>query len=300
MDNSEVGFTESGFPGSIEIEGTTKTGARRPPTFRPRLVSPSFAAFPKTSSSAPNRFLSQWRPSIGAPVQRDSGTSPLLSNRQPMPSDSPTTIAVDGQRIDLRNRHLAAFLAWLVPGLGHMYQGRYTKGSLFFVCILSAWILGFALGGSTVVYASWQPGDKRWHFLLQAGAGAVAMPAIVQGNEMRKFTDNRGRTKPGYEPWWNGFMAPPDRPVVEGEPDLVAAWYATRGAGYEMGTWYTVIAGLLNILVIYDAYGGPLAVPISGRKKEKGAENKTDDSESNINEGKDEVPSSDRQTSATG
>ena len=35
-----------------------------------------------------------------------------------------------------------------------------------------------------------------------------------------------------------------------------------------MGTWYTVIAGLLNILVIYDAYGGPLAVPISGRKKE--------------------------------
>jgi hypothetical protein len=35
-----------------------------------------------------------------------------------------------------------------------------------------------------------------------------------------------------------------------------------------MGTWYTVIAGLLNILVIYDAYGGPLSVPISGRKKE--------------------------------
>ncbi|EMI17669.1 hypothetical protein, membrane [Rhodopirellula maiorica SM1] len=35
-----------------------------------------------------------------------------------------------------------------------------------------------------------------------------------------------------------------------------------------MGTWYTVIAGLLNILVIYDAFGGPLSVPISGRKKE--------------------------------
>ncbi len=49
----------------------------------------------------------------------------------------------------------------------------------------------------------------------------------------------------------------------------LTAWYARRGAGYEMGTWYTVIAGLLNILVIYDAYGGPLAVPISGRKKEE-------------------------------
>ena len=63
-------------------------------------------------------------------------------------------------------------------------------------------------------------------------------------------------------------MAPPHRPVIESEADEVSAWYARRGAGYEMGTWYTVIAGLLNILVIYDAYGGPLAVPISGRKKD--------------------------------
>jgi hypothetical protein len=189
-----------------------------------------------------------------------------------MPSDSSTTIAVDGQRVDLRNRPLAAFLAWLIPGLGHVYQRRYTKGGLFFVCILSAWILGFALGGSHVVYASWQPGDKRWHYLLQAGAGAVALPAMVQGNEMRQHTD-QGRTLASYEPLWGGFMAPPHRPVIESEADEVAAWYAQRGAGYEMGTWYTVIAGLLNILVIYDAYGGPLAVPISGRKKEKEKEN---------------------------
>ncbi|MBL6724603.1 MAG: hypothetical protein ISQ09_05925, partial [Rubripirellula sp.] len=58
----------------------------------------------------------------------------------------------------------------------------------------------------------------------------------------------------------------------ESEADEVAAWYAKYGAGYEMGTWYTVIAGLLNILVIYDAYGGPLSVPISGRKREEETE----------------------------
>ena len=63
-------------------------------------------------------------------------------------------------------------------------------------------------------------------------------------------------------------MAPPLRPVRESQADEVSAWYARHGAGYEMGTWYTVIAGLLNILVIYDAYGGPLSIPISGRKKE--------------------------------
>ena len=85
---------------------------------------------------------------------------------------------------------------------------------------------------------------------------------------MRRHTDNRGQTDRNYKPWWGGFMAPPFRPVIEKEADEVSAWYARFGAGYEMGTWYTVIAGLLNILVIYDAYGGPLAVPISGRKKE--------------------------------
>jgi hypothetical protein len=184
-----------------------------------------------------------------------------------MPLENENTIAVDGQRIDLRSRPLAAFLAWLIPGAGHIYQGRYTKGFLFFVCILSAWILGFALGGGHVVYASWQPGDKRWHYALQSGVGVAALPALIQGNRMRRNTFN-GRTHNSYEPLWGGFMAPPHRPVYESEADEVSAWYARRGAGYEMGTWYTVIAGLLNILVIYDAYGGPLAVPISGRKKD--------------------------------
>ncbi len=187
-----------------------------------------------------------------------------------MSVDEPNLIEVDGQAVNLRNRPLAALLAWLVPGAGHIYQGRTTKGCLFFVCILSAWILGFALGGGHVVYASWQPGDKRWHYLLQAGVGVVALPAMVQGNRMRNATDPMtGRTSAAYDPWWGGFMAPPFRPVLESEADEVSAWYARRGAGYEMGTWYTVIAGLLNILVIYDAYGGPLAVPISGRKKQE-------------------------------
>jgi hypothetical protein len=201
-----------------------------------------------------------------------------------MPPENKNTILVDGQYVDLRNRPVAAFLAWLIPGAGHIYQGRYTKGGLFFVCILSAWILGFALGGGHVVYASWQPGDKRWHYLLQAGVGAAALPALVQGNRMRKHTDKfDGRTLPSYEPLWGGFMAPPHRPVIESAADEVSAWFARRGAGYEMGTWYTVIAGLLNILVIYDAYGGPLAVPISGKRKEP------DDKEGE-SEGDDEPP----------
>ncbi len=53
-----------------------------------------------------------------------------------MAPEENNTIAVDGQIVDLRNRYLAALLAWLIPGAGHLYQGRRTKGQLFFVCIL--------------------------------------------------------------------------------------------------------------------------------------------------------------------
>lgn len=177
-----------------------------------------------------------------------------------------TQIEVDGIEIDLRNRYLAAFLAWLIPGAGHYYQGRRGKATLFILCVLSLWFIGFALGGWNVVYASWQSGDRRWHYFLQAGVGAAALPALIQGDRMRKSTDPRGRTVDSYRPLWNGFMAPPNRPVLEGESDEVAAWYANRGSGYELGTWFTMIAGLLNLLIIYDAFGGPLAVPISGKR----------------------------------
>lgn len=183
-----------------------------------------------------------------------------------MTDDTSDVIEVDGLHVDLRNRHLAALLAWLVPGAGHFYQRRHAKGGLFVVCILCLWVWGFAIGGGNVVYASWQPGDTRWHFLLQAGVGAAALPALVQGEYMRRNTF-QGRTVDGYDPFWKGFMAPPNRPVIEKNADQVSAWYARQGAGYEMGTWYTMIAGLLNILVVYDAYAGPLSIPISGRKR---------------------------------
>ena len=191
----------------------------------------------------------------------------------PANQSSSSVIEVDGITIDLKNRALAAFLAWLVPGAGHWYQGRQTKAILFFVAILLTYFIGFAIGEGHVVYASWVPGDKRWHYICQLGAGAVTLPALIQTNRLNKYTDYSqipaGITDPEFEPWVGGWMSPPRRPVVEDRPDDTAAWYARMGSGYEMGTWYTMIAGLLNILVIYDAYAGPLSTPISGRRQEE-------------------------------
>ncbi|MGA2706482.1 MAG: DUF6677 family protein, partial [Isosphaeraceae bacterium] len=38
--------------------------------------------------------------------------------------------------VPLRHPYRAAFQAWLVPGLGHFYQGRTGKGWLYAICIL--------------------------------------------------------------------------------------------------------------------------------------------------------------------
>lgn len=185
-------------------------------------------------------------------------------------ADGPNTIEVDGRIVDLRNRSLAALLAWAVPGWGHFYQGRRTKAAIFFVVIMATWLSGFLIGGGNVVYASWQPGDRRWQFIPQAAVGLAAVPALIEGKRMNDYTDRRtGRTVAGYRPLFGGPMAPPYRPVGETTADQVADWYAARGAGYEMGTWYTIIAGLLNVLVIYDAFGGPSNTPISGPKRSR-------------------------------
>lgn len=68
---------------------------------------------------------------------------------------------------------------------------------------------------------------------------------------------------------WNGFMAPPlDTPQTwvddsgreSKQPNQLAKWTVEMHPRFEIGTIYTVIAGLLNVLVICDAYAGPLVL----------------------------------------
>jgi hypothetical protein len=134
------------------------------------------------------------------------------------------------------------FLAWLIPGAGHIYQGRYGKGLLYMICILGAFYQGMYLGGNRVVYASWKPEEKRLAYLCQVGAGLPALPAIIQSY----------RVNHNLAPLAGGYMAPP----ANGQE--LASWEKSLNRGFELGTAYTMIAGLLNILVICDAWGGPM------------------------------------------
>jgi hypothetical protein len=160
-----------------------------------------------------------------------------------MDAPSPTSKAsVEIIEIDLRDPYLAALLAWLCPGAGHCYQRRYGKALLFAVCILGIYFFGLALGEGKVVYASWNQVERRWQYPLQMGVGLPSAVAIVQ----------RMRVNRDQEPLWGGLMAPP-RSMSE-----LSRWHYELSARFELGTLYTMVAGLLNVLAICDAFAGPM------------------------------------------
>jgi hypothetical protein len=147
--------------------------------------------------------------------------------------------------VPLRSPYKAALLAWLIPGLGHFYQGRTGKGWLYAISILSLYFVGCALGEWSIVYWRWvnplnNPERFCLHYIGQFFVGLPALPALIQAT--LSYFD--------FGPILGGFMAEPPANVINGlHPRL--------GKLVEIGTIYTTVAGLLNILAIYDAFEGP-------------------------------------------
>lgn len=216
-----------------------------------------------------------------------------------MAKDSPKNESTreEALEVDLKDPRVAAFLAWLLPGAGHFYQGRNGKGVLFFVSIVGTFIYGLYIGQGRVVYAS----DvspitthgistkffERWQYICQVGVGLPALPALVQtarmnsgkppllGDEVsllgRDFSTLRPpRMNPNVP---GAFRSLDDAKNTVTHPHELAKWYYDLGDLFEIGTVFTVIAGLLNILAIYDAYGGPLVIlPRDDKKTDKSDE----------------------------
>jgi hypothetical protein len=190
------------------------------------------------------------------------------------PSESATE-----ETIILKDPALAAFLAWLIPGLGHWYQGRGAKAALYFICIMGLFAYGVYLGGSPsrgygrAVYFSWRDGDRRLAYLCQVGVGLPALPAMIQANRM----DNNRKV------WWSGFMAPPRLPASPGtdrdDPNLnqptPGELHRELHRYFELAGFFTMVAGLLNVLAIYDAFAGPVVIQPGAKKGDEEAVPKT-------------------------
>jgi len=196
--------------------------------------------------------------------------------------ENSTKQVFDGVEVDLKSPMMAAFLALLLPGAGHYYQGRKQKAILFATCILGLFIAGFIIGRGRVVYAypntfkvtnlirmlskqgraqiaQESSQDFRIHSYAQALVGIPAFPMILQ---------SRIGPKPIDEQLLGGFMAPPPKGIPgDGNPDWLSKWNNEDSAGFDLGSLYTAVAGLLNLLVIFDALAGPMPIPIGQSKK---------------------------------
>ncbi len=196
--------------------------------------------------------------------------------------ENSTKQVFDGVEVDLKSPMMAAFLALLLPGAGHYYQGRKQKAILFATCILGLFIAGFIIGRGRVVYAypntfkvtnlirmlskrgraqiaQESSQDFRIHSYAQALVGIPALPMILQ---------SRIGPKPIDEQFLGGFMAPPPKGIPgDGNPDWLSKWNNEDSAGFDLGSLYTAVAGLLNLLVIFDAFAGPMPIPIGQSKK---------------------------------
>ena len=185
-----------------------------------------------------------------------------------MPNTPVATSKKETIALDLRNPLLAGVLAWLVPGLGHFYQRRYHKALIFFLCIMPIFVAGCALasgrevGIARNVYWDWRSSDwQNWRlwWAAQAPLGIAAVPSWIQAWHVNS----------GLAPPFGSFMAPPrlyhgDRTGVP--PVLDTIWQ--KMPHFELGTYLAAFAGLMNLLVIFDAVGGPF-VGIREEKEEK-------------------------------
>lgn len=180
-----------------------------------------------------------------------------MPDRTPTPEPHPAAV-----------RHfspLAAVLSYLVPGLGQMYQGRVSKGLLFFILVPGLFFTGMWLGSGKNVYLPDTTGLPRvslgWfgrrvpvegpfkalyyrvQFLGQFWIGAAAWPAMWQ----YATYDPHEKADP--------VLGTFERAPSESELNTLQQNGDKR---WDLAWVYTVIAGVLNILVIYDAFAGPL------------------------------------------
>ncbi len=170
----------------------------------------------------------------------------------------------------------AALLSYLVPGLGQIYQGRVGKGVLFFVCVYTLFFYGMYLGSWKNVFIISEGGDTpgwtdnvpfgraqivkrlldRPHFTGQFFMGVAAWPAIYQYWVYDPVRND--------DPPLHGFMRQPTEKVLQ---DLQRDGDKT----WDLAWVYTVIAGVLNVMVIYDAFAGPAFVVRPGSRREQTA-----------------------------
>lgn len=129
-----------------------------------------------------------------------------------------TQFQLDEARFSL----LAAFLAWIWPGLGHISLGEKKRGVYIMIGVLFLFFCGVLVGGFDAVDRL--SGSDRLWFYAQGLCGPIAFAAdFVNQNYIKQ-------------------LPAPDQLRTQ-----------SLGRVNEMGTLFIALAGLMNLIVIIDA-----------------------------------------------
>ena len=129
---------------------------------------------------------------------------------------------------------IAGFLAWIIPGLGHIYLGHRMRGLILLVTISVTFWTGVAIGG---VRGTVDPKERSLWFIAQL---------CTAGNTVSSFYLHQSVAA---------------RPSMNDEASVVPHW-----ASVDVGVHYTGVAGLLNLLIIFDAIARAESSCSTGRK----------------------------------
>ncbi len=138
---------------------------------------------------------------------------------------------------------LAMFLAYLVPGAGHVYLGRTARGLIIFLVIGGLFWSGVGMGGVMTVDSY----TERWWFVAQMCTGVHGL--IGWQRQQRIYTqiaEDLGGLSPPPPGEVTAEQLRVDARLAEADIVLVAP-VATVARAYS-GT-----AGMLNLMCIFDA-----------------------------------------------
>jgi hypothetical protein len=128
-------------------------------------------------------------------------------------------------------------MAWLVPGGGHLYLGRRLKGAVFFSVVVTSFLLGLAFEGRPSVVDRRQPLLSCLQVFASVGTGPIE--AVARGRIFGSLV----------------YRLPPEDagPVPRSEVGRELR-RRTEAPSAPYGTAYLWTAGLMNILLILDAF----------------------------------------------
>lgn len=141
----------------------------------------------------------------------------------------------------------AAIAGWVLPGLGHLLIGDVFRGLILATAITLLWLGGLLVGGINVV----QVRDAQGHFRPWFLGQMLIAPSLAVEYTHDSYRAQNGGTDP-----------------LPQEDGALPAYTPSYGRVHEIGTLYTALAGLLNLLAIVDViYRQPNPVTVDSTAK---------------------------------